>query len=158
MSFPHSNPLFSQEILQKLQSGMIQIPMEPLFCPGTQCTWKSVCTFQEWGLCFPKSHGASAHKPTGLQCQMLRGLFLPMPDPQAWGPDMGLRALTPIVESLWTSYLPVCGLPTKEVWGCLYRVIAPLNSWCGLLFVFWSRNIFMKVYNLFGWRFLSIWL
>ena len=37
--------------------------------------------------------------PTGLQCQMLQGLLL-MPDPQAWGPDVGLRTLTPLVDSL----------------------------------------------------------
>ena len=55
--------LFSQEILQELQSGLTQIPMESLLCPGTQCTSKSVCTFQVWGLCFPQSCGATAHKP-----------------------------------------------------------------------------------------------
>ena len=38
--------------------------------------------------------------PTGLQCQILQGLFLPMPDLQAWGPDMGLRTLTPVGKSL----------------------------------------------------------
>ena len=27
--------LFSQEILQEMQSGLTQIPMEPLLCPGT---------------------------------------------------------------------------------------------------------------------------
>ena len=42
-----SHPLFSQQILQELQSGLTQIPMEPLLCPGTQCTWKSECAFQE---------------------------------------------------------------------------------------------------------------
>ena len=30
--------LFSQEILQELQSGPTQIPMEPMFCPGNQYT------------------------------------------------------------------------------------------------------------------------
>ena len=29
---------FSKEILQELQSGLTQIPVEPLLCPGTQCT------------------------------------------------------------------------------------------------------------------------
>ena len=41
MSFPHNkphSPLFSQEVLQELQSGLTQIPMETLLCPGTQCT------------------------------------------------------------------------------------------------------------------------
>ena len=30
--------LFSREVLQELQSGLTQIPMETLLCPGTQCT------------------------------------------------------------------------------------------------------------------------
>ena len=30
--------LFSQDVLQELQSGLTQIPMETLLCPGTQCT------------------------------------------------------------------------------------------------------------------------
>ena len=31
------SPLFSQGVLQELQSGLTQIPMETLLCPGTQC-------------------------------------------------------------------------------------------------------------------------
>ena len=38
--------------------------------------------------------------PTGLQCQMLQGLFLPVPDPHTWEFDVGLRTLTPVGESL----------------------------------------------------------
>ena len=34
--------------------------------------------------------------PTGLQCQMLQGLFLPVPDPYRWKFDVGLRTLTPV--------------------------------------------------------------
>ena len=40
MSFPHNkprSPLFSQDVLQELQSGLTQIPLETLICPGTQC-------------------------------------------------------------------------------------------------------------------------
>ncbi len=37
---------------------------------------------------------------TGLQCQMLQGLFLPVPDPYTWEFDVGLRTLTPVGESL----------------------------------------------------------
>ena len=33
---PHS-PLFPQGVLQELQSGLTQISMETLLCPGTQC-------------------------------------------------------------------------------------------------------------------------
>jgi len=35
-------------------------------------------------------------------------------------------------------------LPTREVWGCLYREIAPPTSWCDLLFFFWSRVSFLR--------------
>ena len=57
---------------------------------------------------------------------------------------MGLRTLTPVGESLWYSYFPVCGLPTRELLDCLYHVITPPTSWCGLHFVFWSRISFWK--------------
>ena len=38
--------------------------------------------------------------PTGLQCQMLQGLFLPVSDPHTGEFDVGLTALTPVGESL----------------------------------------------------------
>ena len=91
-----------------------------------------------WSLCF--ALGPSAHEslcvpfkngvfispspmellhtsPTDLQRQMLQGLFIPMPDPQVWGPDMGPRTLTPLDESLiqllsslWASHSGGMGL------------------------------------------------
>ena len=64
--------------------------------------------------------------PIGLQCQMLQGLFLAMPDPQVWGTDVRLRILIAVGESLLYSYFLVCGLPTWWVWGCLYNIITPL--------------------------------
>ena len=148
MSFPHNkphSPLFSQDVLQVLlQSGLTQIPMETLLCPGTQCTWKSVCTFQEWGLRFPQSFGAPAHKPHWPSKPDALEALYPSASSPVMGFDVGLRILTPVSEFLWYSYFPVCGLPTWEVWGCLYWVIAPSTSWCGLLFVFWSRISFWK--------------
>ena len=118
-----------------------------------------------WSLCF--ALGLSAHEslcvllkngisvspspiellptsPTGLQCQILQGLFLPVLNHQAWGLDVGFRTLTPVGESLWYSYFQICELPTSQVLGCLYREIAPRTSWGGLLFVFWSRISFWK--------------
>ena len=38
--------------------------------------------------------------PTGLQCQMLWGIFLPVLDPHMCEFDMGLITLTPVGESL----------------------------------------------------------
>ena len=60
-------------------------------------------------LCAPFQNGISVSpspvellhtSPTGLRCQMLWGLFLPIPDPQMWGPEVGLRTLTPVGASL----------------------------------------------------------
>ena len=60
-------------------------------------------------LCVPFKNGVSVSpspveflctSPTGLQCQMLHGLFLPVPDPHTWEFDVELRTLTPVVESL----------------------------------------------------------
>ena len=38
--------------------------------------------------------------PIGPQCQTLWVLFLPMPETQVWGPDLGLRTFTSVGESL----------------------------------------------------------
>ena len=35
---PSQQALFSQDVLQELQSGLTQIPMETSLCPGIQCT------------------------------------------------------------------------------------------------------------------------
>ena len=141
----HSHTRFSQETLQEPQAGLTQILVESLLCPGTQCTRNPVCTFQEWSLCVPQSSGA----PTDPQPQMLGGLLPPVPDPQAWAPDKGLRTLTPVGEPLRYSAFLVCGLPTRLTWGCLYHRMALLLSQCGLLFVFWSRTSFWMVSRLF---------
>jgi len=94
-----------------------------------------MCTFQEWGLCFPLSCGALAHKPHWPSMPDAPGALSPSARPQAWGFDVGLRTLTPIGEALWYRYFPVCG-------ASLYHIISPPTSWCGLLFVFWSRISF----------------
>ena len=99
---PHS-PLFSQDILQDLQSGLSKIPMETLLCSETQCTWKTVCAFMNGVSISPSPVELLRTSPTGLQCQMLQGLFLPVPDPHMGEFDVGLRTLTPGGESLWTS-------------------------------------------------------
>ena len=66
-----------------------------------------MCAFQEWGLRFPQFCGAPASKPP----------WPSMPDPWVWGPDVGLRTLAPVGESviqllssLWAAHLAVMGL------------------------------------------------
>ena len=94
-------------------------------------------------LCVPFKKGVSIlpspmqlllTRPTAFQCQIIWGPILWIPDPQAWGLDVGLRTFTHIGESLWHSYFPVSGLPTRQVWGCLYHIIDPPTSRGGLLF------------------------
>ena len=96
----HTHPLFSQEIFQELQSGLTQIPMEPLLFPGTRAHESLCAPFKNGVSVSPSLVELLCTSPTGLQCQTLWGLFLPMPDPQLWGLDVGLRTLTPVGESL----------------------------------------------------------
>ena len=65
--------------------------------------------------------------PTVLQCQMLWGLFLPMLDPKACGYDVGLRTLTPIVESLWYSYFSFCA--ASHPWGMVLLISCNFPSY-----------------------------
>ena len=60
-------------------------------------------------LCAPSKSGVSVSPtpvefprsdPTGLQSQILWGLLLPLPDPQAREPDVGLITFTPVGELL----------------------------------------------------------
>ena len=95
---------------------------------------------------------------TALQCQILWWLFLPMPNPQGWRPDVSLRTLSPIGQSLWYSYFPVYGLPTQWVWGCLYPIITPptILIWPPLCLL--ELEFFLKVSSPFDWRLFSNWL
>ena len=63
-----------------------------------------VGTLHGCSVCFPQSHGVPAVKPCWPSDQMLWGLLLPMPDPQA---DVGLRTLTRVGEPLQNNYSPV---------------------------------------------------
>ena len=138
----HSHSLFSQEILQELQSGPTQIPMEPLLCPCA--LWdpvhmKACVCLSRMGSQFPPVPWSSC-----AQALLFLGLFLPMPDLQVWEPDVGLRTLTPVCKSLWYSHFPVCGLPTWQVWGCFYCIIAPPTVLMWPPLCLWSRISFWK--------------
>ena len=61
------------------------------FTPGPSAC-ESLCAPFKNGVSFYPSPVELLHtSPIGRQCQMLQGLFLPMPDPQDWGLDVGLR-------------------------------------------------------------------
>ena len=122
-------PLLEEHTLKNIPQSIAFNVLPPQWAIVTSYfprrTSKNCCQVQHrflWSLCF--TLGPSAHEslyvpfkngvsispssmellctsPTGLQCQMFWGLFLPIPDPQAWGPDVGLRTLSPVGESLW---------------------------------------------------------
>ena len=77
------------------------------FAPGPSALESLCVSFKNGVSISPSPVELLCTSPTGLHCQMLWGLFLSVSDPQAWRLDMGLRTLTPVVESLWTSYFPV---------------------------------------------------
>ena len=85
-------------------------------------------------LCVPCKHRVAVSlgpveflrlNPTGLQSQILWGLLLQLPDPQATKPYVGLRTFTPLGELLWYNYFPVCGLPTWHAWDLLLSRLCP---------------------------------
>ena len=67
---------------------------------GTAFALRPVCGLQEWHLRFPL--GRLRLGPAGLQSRCSAGggggLLLPLSDPHAGQPDLGLRALTPVGE------------------------------------------------------------
>ena len=65
----------------RTQVGPALVPLELL--AGSQCT---LCGLPEWSLCFSRPVELLHSSPTGLQSQVLWGLFVPMPDPQAGEP------------------------------------------------------------------------
>ena len=136
------------DIPKSLSSNALhpQATFTPCFPRRSSKNLKQVCPRFLWSLCF--APGPCAHEslyalfksrlsvspspmellhtsPAGPQSQMPQGLLLPMPDPQAWEPDVGLRTLTSVGEPLKYSYFPVWGPPTQQVWGCLYCIITP---------------------------------
>ena len=134
---------FSQEILQELQSGLTQTPMESLLCPRTQCTWKPVSTFQEQSLRFPQSCGAPVHKPHWPSTPNAPGA----PPPYARSP--GLRtwrgaqnshsyrcvSVIQLVSSLWATHLAAMGLFILHNWPFYHLDVAsPLSPGGGYLF------------------------
>ena len=50
---------------------------------------------------------------------MIWGFLLPIPDPQAGEPDVGLRTLNPVGEPLQYYYFTICVSPSWKVWDLL---------------------------------------
>jgi len=90
----------------------------------SRCLWRlsfALGPSARESLCAPFKNGVSVSpspvellrtSPTGLRCQMLWGSFSPCQIPIHGEFDVGLRTLTPVGASLWTSYFSVglvCG-------------------------------------------------
>ena len=119
------NPCFPRRLSKNCSQVQPRFLWNTCFSLGPSAH-ESLCVTFKNGVSISPSPMELLHtSATDLQYQMLQGLFLPMPDWQVWGPDKGLRTLTPVGESLWYSYFSICGLPTWWVWGCLYHIITP---------------------------------
>ena len=89
-----------------------------------------------WSSCtqVPLAFSARCYRSSFSQCQFTTHGNL------MWGSELLL---------LWVSLCETVtfqsvGLPTWEVWACLYHIITLPTSWCALLFVFWSKISFWK--------------
>ena len=158
MSFPHKShsPLLSQRSSNNHSQVWPRFPWRPCLALGP-----SACK----NLCVPSKNGVSASPSprellhtsrTGLQWQILLGLFLPVPDPHTWGFDVGLRTLTPVGESLWYSYFPVCESSHLGGMGLLISHNCPSYLLMCPPLCLLEKDIFLKVSHPFGWRLLSI--
>ena len=97
-------------------------------------------------LCFLQSCGeVLGSNLAALQNQIPRGFPVPLSDPQAGKPLMGLRTFPAVQELLWSHCSPICGSPTWRVWDLILTrlrtsvrlvVASPLSLDMGYLF-FW---------------------
>ena len=74
---------------------------------------------------FPSPVEVLQSNPAVLQSQILWGLLLLLPDPQAGKPMLGLRTFTPVGELLWYNCFSVLGSPTWRVWGLILSRVHP---------------------------------
>ena len=94
------NPCFSRRSSENCSQVQHRFPLSLCFALGP-CIHKSLhVPFKNGVSISPNPVELLCTSPTGLECQILWELFLSMPDPQVWAPDVGLRILTPIGESL----------------------------------------------------------
>ena len=103
MPFPHNkpqSPLLSQEAPKNSSQVRPRFLWRLPFALGLSARESLGALFKS-GVSISPGPGELLHtSPTGPQRQMLWGRLLPMPGPQVWGPDVGLRTLTPVGELL----------------------------------------------------------
>ena len=114
------------------------------FFPWGPCVHKTLCVpSKSWVSVSPSPVELLRSNPICIQSQMLWGILLLMPDPQAGVPDVGLRTLAPMEKPLWFNYFPVCGLLTQQVWDLIVSQMHP--SYCLIV-----ASLSLKVEYLFG--------
>ena len=98
--------------------SMLFVPWVP---PGALVT---LCALSRIGVsASPSSVEFLQSNPAGFQ--ILWGLLLPVPDPQAWKYNMGLRNFPPVAELLWYNLFPVCVSPTWWIWDLILSQLPP---------------------------------
>ena len=134
-------------------TGLAQPPMRSLLYPGSQYTWKLVCTLQEWSLCFP----SPALKPQWPSKPNALGVPPSHARHPGWGASQGAQK-SPVRECLWYSYFLICELLTQRAWDliifqeCLsyHLVVASMSLDVEYLFYF---LVFSS--RFFQWLFIS---
>ena len=109
----HSQLLPPQEILR--DHLWPEILWSHCYFPGSQCTWELMWTLQCQSFYFSQSHRILAINPHWPSKPDALGAPSLAIRPSGWEPDVGLRTLTPVRESLEYNYFPVFESSTHHV-------------------------------------------
>ena len=139
-----SYPLFSQEMLQELKSGLIQIPMESLLCPVHSVHMKACVHLSRMRFPFPLVLWCSCTQDPLAFSATCPGAPSPNPRSPGVGTQYGAQNTHSHRWGSVTQFLSSLGLPTWLVWGCLYHMIAPpyhlvvaSSLFSGIGYLFW---------------------
>ena len=103
--------------------GLIQILMESLLFPGTHCTWKPVCAFQMWSLCFPQSCGVPVLRLHWPSMPNVPGA----PPPSARLPRLGNLTWGSELSLLWESFCDIVIFQSVH------------HQWCMGMLILWKH-------------------
>ena len=147
----HSQPCLCKRPSNN-QVGLIQSLMRSLlFSLGFWCARDIVDAFQEWHLCFPRSHGFPMTKLHWLSKPDFLGTP-PIVRPLDWKDlTLGSGLLTPVNGLLWNNCYPVYGLAALPVWNLILRLHLP-TIWLWLLHYLWMQVFFFS----FWWWWISV--
>ena len=133
-SDPHTPPTQTLKIGKQVWS--VSCGVTAPFPRVLVCTRLNFCLPKVESLFPPGSHGTPVIKSC-CQSQIPQGFQVPLPDPEAWKPDVQLRTFTTVGELLRYYYSPVCESPPLVGIGFDFIMIVPLlPSYCSFSFVF----------------------